>query len=158
MNRIKILFVEDDLPENDADDILWTLLINESYDVTPVRTGAEAWESLQSTKYDLVLLDIMLPPGHRKVIPPLAGVQRLDMGLYLLKELRSARFESHGTSRDVPVVVVSAVPGVVRWHNIGKLVGDNQCCLEKPVSPYDVVNAVKQALGKGNSFGEAEND
>ena len=64
----KILFVEDELPEDDADNMLWTLLIDASYDVTPVRTGVEAWESLQDTKHDLVLLDIMLPPDHEKVI------------------------------------------------------------------------------------------
>lgn len=158
MNRIKILFVEDDLPENDADNMLWTLLINEGYAVTPVRAGAEAWESLQSTKYDLVLLDIMLPPDHEKEIPALAGVQRLDMGLYLLEKLRDGKFESHGTSRDAPVVVISAVPGVDRWKRIEEFVGNDHWCLEKPVSPYDVVKEVKQALGKGNFFGEAEND
>ncbi|MBE9571344.1 MAG: hypothetical protein IMF11_11995 [Proteobacteria bacterium] len=154
----KILFVEDELPEDDADDMLWTLLINEGYDVTPVKTGAEAWKSLQGAKYDLVLLDIMLPPDHEEGIPPLAGVQRLDMGLYLLKELRDGKFEPGGTSGDIPVVVVSAVPGVDRWNKLRQLVGNHQWCIEKPVSPFDVVEAVKQALGKGNSFGEAEND
>ena len=158
MSRIKLLFVEDDLPGDDADDMLWTLLINESYDVTPVRTGTEAWELLKDTKYDMVLLDIMLPPDHEEGIPHLDGVQRLDMGLYLLKELRDGKFEPGGTCRDVPVVVVSAVPGVDRWNDITKFVGNDQWCLEKPVSPYDVVEAVKQALGKGNSFGEVDND
>jgi len=154
----KILFVEDELPEDDADDMLWTLLVKESYDVTPVRTGVEAWESLQDTKYDLVLLDIMLPPDHEEVISPLAGVQRLDMGLYLLKELRDGKFEPDGTSRDVPVVVVSAVPGMDRWSKLRQLVGNDQRCLEKPVSPYDVVDVVIQALEKGTSIGEAEHD
>lgn len=154
----KILFVEDELPEDDADNMLWTLLIDESYDVTPVRTGVEAWESLQDTKHDLVLLDIMLPPDHEKVIPPLSGVQRLDMGLHLLKELRNGEFEPGGTSRDVPVVVVSAVPGVDRWKKLRQLVGNDQRCFEKPISPYDVVEAVKQALEKENSIGEAEHD
>ncbi|MBE9581335.1 MAG: hypothetical protein IMF18_06925 [Proteobacteria bacterium] len=158
MNRIKILFVEDDLPPDSADDMLWTLLINEGYDVTPDKTGAEAWESLQSTKYDLILLDIMLPPDHGEGIPVLDGVQRLDMGIHLLKELRDGKFEPGGTSRDVPAVVVSAVPGVDRWNKLGKLVGNDQWCLKKPVSPYDVVEAVKKALGKGNSDGEAEHD
>lgn len=158
MNRIKILFVEDDLPKNHADDMLWTLLINESYDVIPVRTGAEAWESLQSTKYDMVLLDIMLPPDHGEGVSAFAGVKRLDMGLHLLKKLRAGEFETQGTPRDTPVVVVSAVPGVDRWNRIKEFVGNDQRCLVKPVSPYDVVEAVKQALEKGNSIGEAEHD
>jgi len=158
MNRIKILFVEDDLPPDNTDDMLWTLLKNEDYDVTPARTGAEAWESLQSTKYDLILLDIMLPPNHGDEIPALAGVQRLDMGIHLLKELRDGKFEPGGTAQDVTVVVVSAVPGVDRWNKLGKLVGNDQWCLEKPVSPFDVVEAVKQALSKGSSIGEAEYD
>ena len=154
MSKTKILFVEDDLPKEAADNMAWMLLCDEGYDVIPARTGQEAWNNLMEMRFDLIIFDIMLPPNHGAKIPDLSRVQRLDMGLHLLKELRAGAFELQGTSRDVPVVVVSAVPGVDRWDKIRELVGGDHWCLVKPVSPHSLIEVVKQALGKEGSIRE----
>ena len=156
MSKIKILFVEDDLPKEAADNMAWTLLCNEGYDVIPARTGQEAWNNLMEMRFDLIIFDIMLPPDHGAKTPNLSNVQRLDMGLHLLKKLRAGTFELQGTSRDVPVVVVSAVPGVDRWDKIEGLAGGKHLCLVKPVSPRELIKVVKQALGKEDSIREVQ--
>lgn len=152
MDKIKILFVEDDLPKEAADNMAWTLLCDEGYDVIPARTGQEAWNNLMEMRFDLIIFDIMLPPNHGAKTPNLSKVQRLDMGLHLLKELKAGAFEPQGTSLDVPVVVVSAVPGVDRWDKISELVGGTHWCLVKPVSPYSLIEVVRRALGNEGSM------
>lgn len=152
MDKIKILFVEDDLPKEAADNMAWTLLCDEGYDVIPARTGQAAWNNLMKIRFDLIIFDIMLPPNHGAKAPDLSGVQRLDMGLHLLKKLRAGTFEAQGTLRDVAVVVVSAVPGVDRWDKISELVGGDRWCLVKPVSSDSLIEVVKQALGKEGSI------
>lgn len=156
MSKIKILFVEDDLPKEAADNMAWILLCDEGYDVIPAKTGNEAWNNLMETRFDLIIFDIMLPPNHGAKIPNLCNVQRLDMGIHLLEELRAGTFKLQGTSRDVPVVVVSAVPGVDRWDKIEKLAGGKHLCLVKPVSPHNLIEVVKQALGKEGSIREVQ--
>lgn len=152
----KILFVEDDLPKEAADNMAWVLLCDEGYDVIPARTGKEAWNNLMKTRFDLIIFDIMLPPNHGAETPNLSNVQRLDMGIHLLKELRAGAFEPQGTPHDVAVVVVSAVPGVDRWDKIEKLAGGKHLCLVKPVSPHKLIEFVKQALGKEGSIREVQ--
>lgn len=154
MDKIKILFVEDDLPKEAADNMAWTLLCDEGYDVIPARTGQEAWNNLMKIRFDLIIFDIMLPPNHGAKTSNLSKVQRLDMGLHLLKELKAGAFEPQGTSRDVPVVVVSAVLGVDRWDKIRGLVGSDHWCLDKPVSPYSLIEVVKLALRNKGSMQE----
>jgi len=156
MSKIKILFVEDDLPKEAAGNMAWTLLCDEGYDVIPARTGQEAWNNLIKMRFNLIIFDIMLPPNHGAETPNLSRVQRLDMGIHLLKKLRAGDFESQGTFRDVAVVVVSAVPGVDRWDKIRELVGGDCCCLVKPVSPHKLIEVVRQALGKEGSIREVQ--
>ena len=53
-----ILIAEDDA---DINRLLTTLLSKEGYAVTPAYSGSEADMRLQAERYDLVLLDLMLP-------------------------------------------------------------------------------------------------
>lgn len=53
-----MLLVEDD-PEIAR--IIRDMLERESYDVTWATTGLEGWEDFQSSSYDLVLVDLMIP-------------------------------------------------------------------------------------------------
>lgn len=80
--KIKLLLVEDD-PEIAR--IVRDMFLQEGYEVTWATTGLEGWEDFQSTTYDLVLVDLMLP--------------EMD-GLTLCKNIR---FKS-----DVPMIIISA--------------------------------------------------
>lgn len=53
-----ILIVEDDM---DIQELLWEFLREAGYDVTSASDGIEAMDLFAKNKYDLILLDIMLP-------------------------------------------------------------------------------------------------
>lgn len=80
--KTKLLLVEDD-PEIAR--IIRDMFLREGYEITWATTGLEGWEDFQSSSYDLVLVDIMLP--------------EMD-GLTLCKNIR---FKS-----DVPMIIISA--------------------------------------------------
>ncbi|MBM4285503.1 MAG: response regulator [Deltaproteobacteria bacterium] len=151
MPENKILFVEDDLDEDPEDSAGYRLLREAGYDVTIVRSGMEAFRKLQFEAFHLVLLDIMLPPRQPDDEEPLAselvGVLRLNMGLKILELIKEGFFEkARGIPRTVPVVVVSAVPGMERWKIIRSLVGKREWALRKPKETFEVLDAVRQAL------------
>ena len=78
----RLLLVEDD-PEIAR--IIRDMLERENYEVTWATTGLEGWEDFQSTSYDLVLVDLMIP--------------EMD-GLTLCQNIR--------WKSDVPIMIISA--------------------------------------------------
>ncbi|RAQ48952.1 transcriptional regulator [Arthrospira sp. O9.13F] len=80
---MRILLVEDDLHLADA---LVAMLTSQKYQVDLVNDGQQGWEYIQSSSYDLVLLDIELP--------------LLD-GISLCHQLRSHNFQ-------VPILLLTA--------------------------------------------------
>jgi CheY-like chemotaxis protein len=151
----RLLFVEDDIDEDPEDSAVWQALLEAGYKVITVRNGLEAFQRLESEIFHLVLLDIMLPPKPPKQIeeeekplpPELEGVLRLNMGLKLLELIREGFFEKKGgTPQTVPVVVVSAVPGLERWKRIRTLMSKKKWALRKPKETHEVLAAVTQAL------------
>lgn len=58
-NKVKkILIAEDERPLSKA---LELKLTNEGYQITPAYNGAEAIEKIQAEKFDLLLLDLVMP-------------------------------------------------------------------------------------------------
>jgi DNA-binding response OmpR family regulator len=57
-NRVKILIVEDDL---DINNLLFEIVKKEGYEVRQAFSGTEAKMCLEYEKYNLILLDLMLP-------------------------------------------------------------------------------------------------
>lgn len=58
------------------------------YDVTLVSTLTEAQQHLQTGKYDLLILDVMIPTmseEEEKIYPPTETIQGLNMGLSFYK-------------------------------------------------------------------------
>lgn len=78
----RLLLVEDD-PEIAR--IIRDMLERENYEVTWATTGLEGWEDFQSSSYDLVLVDLMIP--------------EMD-GLMLCQNIR--------WKSDVPIMIISA--------------------------------------------------
>lgn len=78
----RLLLVEDD-PEIAR--VVRDMLLRENYEVTWATTGLEGWEDFQTSDYDLVLVDLMLP--------------EMD-GLTLCQNIR--------WKSDVPIIIISA--------------------------------------------------
>lgn len=117
---IKILVVDD---EEYIREVIVEYLNNEGYLTTQAEDGLEAKELLEKEKFDLMILDIMMP----------------DMdGFTLLEELDN--------SKKVPTIILSA-----RGEEIDKLTGfdkgiDDYLC--KPFSPKELVARVKAILNR----------
>lgn len=80
--KAQLLLVEDD-PEIAR--VIRDMFTRENYQVTWATTGLEGWEDFQAAKYDLVLVDLMLP--------------EMD-GFTLCKNIR--------LKSDVPMIIISA--------------------------------------------------
>ena len=145
---IKLLDIEDELPENLDDSMLMLFLEEKDFFVQPARTGGEAIKYLKSQEFDLILLDMMLPPGdlNDKESIELQSVSRLYVGISILRKIRSGEFESNGTSKDVPVLVISAITGEKRWKDLNELIGANSDYLTKPCSPEDQIDKIESLL------------
>ena len=117
---IKILVVDD---EEYIREVIVEYLNNEGYLPIQAEDGKEAKELLEKEKFDLMILDIMMP----------------DMdGFTLLEELDN--------SKKIPTIILSA-----RGEEIDKLTGfgkgiDDYLC--KPFSPKELVARVKAILNR----------
>jgi DNA-binding response OmpR family regulator len=95
--RMKILLVED---EKSMADVLRKGLEEESYDVSAVTDGKSALALAESTSFDLILLDVMLP-----------GLNGIDCA----RQLRASR-------QDTPILMLTArdsVPDIVQGLDAG---------------------------------------
>jgi DNA-binding response OmpR family regulator len=100
--RKRILFVDD---EDWSVTPYFPKLQDNDVKVELARDGEQALELLRKEKYDLIVLDIMLPAGNgfgRRVEPRKAGAILLEM-------IRRSEISNMKTPPDVPVVVLTAV-------------------------------------------------
>ncbi len=54
----RVLLAEDN---DNLREVVSDYLEDKGYNITAVRDGALAWETFQENKYDLILLDVMMP-------------------------------------------------------------------------------------------------
>ncbi|MFO7030137.1 transcriptional regulator [Limnospira fusiformis CCALA 023] len=122
---MRILLVEDDLHLADA---LVAMLTSQKYQVDVVNDGQQGWEYIQSSSYDLVLLDIELP--------------LLD-GISLCHQLRSHNFQ-------VPILLLTA-----RNNQQDKVKGLDAGADDYMVKPLDIaeLSARIRALLRRSSEG-----
>lgn len=134
MDKGRILVVDDEMHFRY---FIRLLLENNGYEVKVARNGIEALSVLQDWTPNCITLDVMMPEKG---------------GLTLYEALCR-----HELWKTIPVVMLSAVPVSVREHalNILRLsLGDMPepaACLEKPVSPEQIVSTVQQLLS-GNAY------
>ena len=120
---MKILVVDD---EKLIRDVIREYLLNEKYEVLEAENGFDALRVLNSSKVDLIILDIMMP--------------KMD-GYECLKEIRK--------TLDVPVIMLSA-----RKEEEDKLSSFNlgvDDYVTKPFSPKELVARVKAHLKRNNN-------
>ena len=98
----RILFVDD---EDWSVTPYFPKLQDNDVEVDLARDGDQALDMLRKKKYDLIVLDIMLPPGTnigRRVEPRKAGAILLEM-------IRHNEISNMMTAPEVPVVILTAV-------------------------------------------------
>ena len=113
-----ILVVDD---EKEIADLLEIHLMSQDYDVTKAHTGAECIELLNKNKFDLILLDVMMP--------------KMD-GLETLKRIRE--------SSNVPVKMVTAK--TTEKDKIQGLTLGADDYITKPIKPLELLARVKAQL------------
>lgn len=110
----RILFVDD---EDWSVMSYFEKLRDHHIEVDLARNGDEAIEWLQKTAYDLIVLDIMLPPGAKIG----KDVEPRKAGAILLHMIRRNEVLDMKTTPDVPVVVLTAVADQKLLENIRQL-------------------------------------
>ena len=114
----RILIVEDDIT---LSKMLSNILLTTGYQVVSVNTVAEAYHCIQNDRYDLAILDIMLP--------------EMD-GLEMCKEIRK--------TKNIPIIFLSA-----RSTDLDKIMGLGMGAddyVTKPFSPLELGARVKSQL------------
>ncbi len=118
MNTVKILIIEDD---PDINQLLSKIMEKQGYKTVQAFSGSEGKLRLDTEKFDLLLLDLMLP-----------GI----MGEDLIKEIRS--------SSNIPIIVLSAKSSLKDRVDVLNLGADDY--LTKPFENEEVVARVSGAL------------
>lgn len=125
-DKRKILVVED---EPDALEIFKDILTEEGFEVDGAEGGLVALEKLVSARYDLVLLDIVMPDKD---------------GISILEEIKRYP-DKYGETK---VVMLTNIGGDLAVDKAMKI-GASGYLLKSETEPDDLVNAVKQYLGIG---------
>ena len=113
----RLLLVED---ERDVATILAFNLRAEGFDVTAVETASDAFRQVAAQKFDLVILDLMLPDAS---------------GLDVCRRLRS-----DVQTRETPILIASA-----RGEEVDRIVGLELGAEDYVVKPYSVREVVLRA-------------
>ena len=114
------------------------------YDVVFVKSYEEAFEALQNQRFDLIILDLILPPPEAGF----AGDQSepsVEVGFNLRKVIR----EEMGLTQ-VPIIfftVVNEIEPRRQIHSMEVKLGQQPIILVKPKLPSRLLAAVSQALG-----------
>ncbi|HQO58884.1 MAG TPA: response regulator [Candidatus Omnitrophota bacterium] len=120
----KILIVDDD---NDFLQACEAVLLQEGYEVQKASCVAEAERVISKTKFNLVLLDVMM--------------ENPDDGISLAHKLKK-------TNADIPILMLSGVSKITGYEY---KCSDMLPCLdfiEKPITPDLLLKKVKEALAK----------
>jgi two-component system OmpR family response regulator len=126
---MRILLVEDDLPLAET---LAEAMTDQLYTVDIACDGILAWDYLKAIKYDLLLLDVMLP--------------RLD-GISLCQQLRCQRHATHSQNYQIPILMITA-RDTVSDKIIGLDAGADDYVI-KPVDLGELFARIRALLRRG---------
>jgi len=135
----RILFVDD---EDWSVTPYFPKLQEHNIEVELALNGDEAFDRLRKTKYDLIVLDIMLPRGNKIG----KNVEPRKAGATLLRMIRQNQIPNMITEPNVPVVVLTAVTDQKISNDVRQLQVNE--VFQKPAS-FDVVTDKLLALLRG---------
>ncbi len=133
----RILFVDD---EDWSVKPYFEKLQDQGCEVDLATDGDQALARLQQQSYDLVVLDIMLPPGEKMG----ENVEPRKTGEVLLRRLRAGKLPDLKTAANVPVVVLTAVTDQKLSDKIQAL--DVAHIFQKPASFAEVTDRILDLL------------
>ena len=119
---MKILLVEDDEVFHA---VIAPALSKQGHEVTSVLSGEDALEKIRAGKFDLILVDILMPNKD---------------GIDTIQEIRD-------TDVDVKIIAISAggKVGYSSFLELAQTVGAN-ACLEKPFTPPVLLEKIKEVM------------
>ncbi|MCA1839182.1 MAG: PleD family two-component system response regulator [Actinomycetota bacterium] len=121
MNNPRILVVDD---YSSVRTLLRVLLETEGYRIMEAADGTEALRAAESTKPDLVILDLMMP--------------ELD-GEHVISELHG-----NDTLQQIPILVLSAKQEAL--SRVREVVGHDNV-FAKPFEPAELIGRIKELIG-----------
>jgi CheY-like chemotaxis protein len=126
MSKKKILLVDDD---PDFIDAVQVVVESAGYDVEVAYDGKEALEKVAAAKFDLIVLDIMMPvmDGHQAC----------------------KKIKGDPDTEDIPIILLTAVADHVtttKYTHHDMLVSDAEDYLPKPVEPDELLERIERLL------------
>lgn len=122
MNTPKILIVDDD---SDYLDFLQAVLDDQNYDITVTTSGIKALKLLKKIRFDLVILDIVMPDGN---------------GFEICQEIRESK-----RNRDAMIVMLTGKRVAMEDMIHGLEIGADEYLL-KPVTAGELIVRVRAML------------
>jgi len=126
MDKNKILLIDDD---PSISDLYKERLEMDGFEVTIAVNGSEAIEFLSDKKFDLILLDIMMPS--------IGGLDVLDV------------IKSKEQYRDTPVIMLTALIDE-EPHKKSLIKGASDYIIKTKTTPKELVERIKNILSKNN--------
>ena len=123
-----ILLIDDDV---ELSELLGEYLSMEGYELTPVHNGEDGLQQALSGKYDLVLLDVMLPKKN---------------GFEVLRNLRA--------QSSIPVIMLTA-----RGESVDRVLGLEHGAddyIAKPYDPHELIARVKALFRRVDMAADAD--
>lgn len=113
----------------------------------------ELLEKLSTTRYDLILLDLMIRPqspdssGNMKINIQYEGINWKQTGLEFLRRFRSGEYsqKDKGTPPDVPLIILSAV-AESSVNNHPEAGFHNEKYIEKPFRLKDLIEQIHKLV------------
>lgn len=133
MERKKILYIEDEIYSLKA---RLQMLRDIGYDVKEAIDVEFALKESESEKYDLILLDIMMPPG---ILDKDEANQGYETGVPLTKKIKE------GINKDTPIIVITANPSTYVKTKLEEVGIDSY--LTKPVHQIELEKEIESVLG-----------
>ncbi len=123
-----ILLIDDDV---ELSELLGEYLSMEGYELTPVHNGEDGLQQALSGKFDLILLDVMLPKKN---------------GFEVLRNLRA--------QSSIPVIMLTA-----RGESVDRVLGLEHGAddyIAKPYDPHELIARVKALFRRVDMAGDAD--
>jgi len=134
---MKILWIEDD---DRFLSVHYRALEAEGFQVEQIRTGSEAIRELQDRgqKYNLIILDIILPPGEENLFPE--ELQDEERGIEILRELAD-----RGVASLPPIMFLTARSPEISFEQLHEeLPYELVAMFGKPINVEQLIRVVKQ--------------
>ena len=142
-----ILYLEDEPWQVDGT-VVSVLRIEYAYQVKVVASADKAEAELQKSKYDALVVDIMLDPNK--------PISYQKSAFEMLGRIKEGVFAPFGNEVSVPVVIASGVlDAVVTWldgerikvrEGLSRIGIASECCIAKPFTAEELHMAIQSAI------------